>query len=454
MSETQQDRSPHGNWRNKWLFVLAATGSAVGLGNIWRFPYIVGEHGGGAFILVYLLSIILIGIPIMMAEVLIGREGRHSPALSLKLITERIGAHPAWRVIAWGSSVTALLIISYYAVVAGWTLNYIVEYANQMFSTITPAPSQERWESFLASPWKIILFQTVMIFLTAFTLSRGISGGIEKLIVWCMPSLFVFIIVLLIYSLINGDFGAATVYLFNPDFGSLSISVALTAMGQAFFSLSLGMCAMMAYGAYVPAQVSIPKTVFIIALLDALIAICAGLIIFPLVFAGGMEPAGGPGLLFITLAQIFDVVPYGALFGMVFFALVAISALTSLVSIGEPSTAWLVDQYNANRKHVAFSLLAITWVIGLGTVFSFNIWSDVRLFGGRTIFEFFDHLTITYMLPIGGFFIAIFAGWVLPDEIIQRQLNCGKLGLLIWRLLTRFVAPAGVVLLFAHSFMP
>lgn len=455
MSEpAKETSSPHGLWSNKWTFVLAATGSAVGLGNIWRFPYIVGEQGGGAFIVVYLCSIILIGIPIMMAEVLIGREGRLSPVGTLKLITQRIGAHRVWRIISWTGVTTGLLIASYYAVVAGWTLNYVMEYFIQIFSTKPPVEAAARWENFLASPWTIIFFQTIMIILTAVTLGRGVTKGIEKLIIWCMPVLFVLIISLLVYSLINGDVSSGLNYLFRPDFGALSVTGTLMAMGQAFFSLSLGMGTMMSYGAYVPDKVSIPRTVFTIALLDSLVAICAGLVIFPLVFAHGLEPNSGPGLLFITLAQIFDTIPFGALVGTLFFALVAIGALTSLISLGEPCTAWLVEKYNANRMRIAFSLLTLAWLLGIGSALSFNLWSDVYVVGELTIFAFFDLLTTSFMLPIGGFFIVIFAGWILPDEMIQRQLQCGKHGLFLWHLLTRFITPTGVLLLFINILFP
>jgi NSS family neurotransmitter:Na+ symporter len=444
--------SRHGMWSNRWLFVLAAAGSAVGLGNIWKFPYIAGENGGGAFVVLYLICVALVGIPIMMAEVIIGREGRQSPINTMRHLIKRHHRSPAWTLIGWSGVVAGFLILSYYVVIAGWALFYIMQMASGALDGVTAVQADQLFNDFLADPWQLIFWQTLFMALTVFIISRGVISGLETAVRWFMPMLFVLMIVLLGYAITLDGWSEAVNFMFRFDFESLSPDAVLAALGQAFFTLSLGMGAIMAYGAYVPSNASIFSTVTIIALLDTLVAVVAGLVIFPIVFTNGLEAGQGPGLMFVTVPLAFGQMPFGALFGTIFFVLVSFAAITSAISISEPALAYLVEEYNATRPRVAITLGVISWLIGLGTVFSFNYWADQEILGQPTFFDFAVFVTDQVMLPLGGMFIALFAGWALPKTVIGAQLGVknGVVGLL-WKLVCGIVAPAAVLIVFLAS---
>ncbi len=446
--------SRHGMWSNRWLFVLAAAGSAVGLGNIWKFPYIAGENGGGAFVLLYLLCIAFVGIPIMMAEVLIGREGRQSPINTMRHLIKQHHRHPAWVMLGWAGVVAGFLILSYYVVIAGWALFYIWQMAAGALEGATPEQANALFNDFLADPLQLIFWQTLFMALTVYIISRGVISGLETAVRWFMPLLFVLMIVLLGYAVSSDGWEQGFQFMFRMDFSSLTPDAVLAAMGQAFFTLSLGMGAIMAYGAYVPSNASIFSTVAIIAGLDTLVAVVAGLAIFPIVFANGLEPSQGPGLMFVTLPLAFGQMPLGAIFGTMFFLLVSFAAITSAISISEPALAYLVEEYNAKRGRVAISLGVISWVIGLGTVFSFNIWSDVHVLGQPTFFDFASFVTDKVLLPVGGLFIALFGAWALPKTVVGAQLGIdGGFRLLLWKLLSGVVAPAAVLVVFVNTLL-
>ena len=445
------ETSRHGMWSSRWMFILAAAGSAVGLGNIWRFPFIAGDNGGGAFILVYLLCIFLIGIPIMMAEVLMGREVRSSPINALRKLVVVSKASPAWVLIGWMGVAAGFFILSFYAVIAGWAMDYVLVTARGTFEGVTATTAAATFNTFLESPLQLMLWQTLFMIITVWIVARGVSGGLELAIRVFMPLLFVLLVLLLGYSVTTGGFGEAAEFMFRFEWERMGVEGVLAAMGQAFFTLSLGMGAIMAYGAYLPSQASVPGTVTIIALLDTVVAIAAGLVIFSIVFANGLEPGQGPGLMFITLPLAFGQMPMGTLFGTVFFVLVSFAAITSAISLLEPALAFLVEEYNAVRSRVAISLGVITWVLGLGTVFSFNIWADVHLIGERTFFDLLDFLTNNIMLPLGGLLIGLFVGWVLPRKLIAEQLELSPAVLEIWLVLVRYMAPIGVATVFIYT---
>lgn len=450
--------SRHGMWQNKGTFILAAAGSAVGLGNIWKFPYIVGENGGSAFIIIYLLSIVLIGVPIMMAEITLGREGRFSPINTMQKLVDYAKAHKAWTLIGWGGVLTGFLILSYYEVISGWALHYATEYGSHALGLkpVSEAMSaQDHWDNFQASPLKLILFQTLFVILTVVVISKGVNEGLEKAIVWLMSALFLLLLVLLFYSMFAGAFAQSVNYMFNPDWSKLGVRSVITALGHAFFTLSLGMGAIMAYGSYLPEDVHIPSTVILIALLDTVVAIVAGLVIFAIVFANpALEPGAGPGLLFITLSSAFmGGMPGGIFFGTLFFILVGVAALTSLISLTEPAIAWVVEKYNVSRARIAITIGVVAWILGLGTVFSFNLWSDFHLIGNQTFFDVIDAATSNIMLPLGGLFTALFIGWVMPKEQIFKQLSLSELGFKAWQIVIRWVAPIGVAIVFLYTYI-
>lgn len=433
------------------MFILAAAGSAVGLGNLWRFPFVAGDNGGGAFILVYLLCIFLIGIPIMMAEVLMGREERASPINTLRALVRKAKAHPGWILIGWMGVLAGLFILSFYGVIAGWAFNYVWVAGSGQFQGISPEQASGSFGAFLSAPLQLIGWQTAFMVVTIWIVSRGVSAGLEYAIRLLMPLLFVLLLVMLVYAVTTDGFGEAATFMFRFEWERMGVQGVIAAMGQAFFTLSLGMGAIMAYGAYVPASASVPNTVTVIALLDTVVAIAAGLVIFSIVFANGLEPNQGPSLMFETLPLAFGQMPLGTLFGCVFFVLVSFAAVTSAISLLEPALAFMVEEFNAVRSRVAITLGVLTWLLGLGTVFSFNLWADVHLVGGGTFFDLLDFLTNNIMLPLGGLLMGLFVGWVLPRKLVAGQLGFGDGVLQAWLWLVRLVAPLGVLAVFGYT---
>ncbi len=446
--------SRHGMWSSRWLFVLAAAGSAVGLGNIWKFPYITGENGGGAFVLIYLACVAFVGLPIMMAEVLLGREGRQSPINTMRTLAQRYNRNPLWVLIGWMGVLAGFLILSYYVVIAGWALYYVSEMANGAFYQASPETASATFSRFQADPLQMILWQTLFMAATVFIISKGVIKGLERAIRWFMPLLFLLLLLLLGYAFTTESFAEGAQFMFAFNWEDVTSRTVLIAMGQAFFTLSLGMGAIMAYGAYLPASASIGSTVFFIAGLDTLVAVAAGLAIFPIVFANGLEPSQGPGLMFVTLPLAFGQMPLGALFGTLFFVLVSFAAITSAISISEPALAYLVEEYNAKRGRVAISLGVIAWILGIGTVLSFNVWADVHIVGSLTFFDFVDYVSQNVMLPLGGMLISLFAAWGLPRTVIGEQLGIQSGWVnVIWKLLCGVIAPLGVLIVFISTIL-
>lgn len=450
-----QDNSPKNRWSSRWLFVLAAAGSAVGLGNIWKFPYIAGENGGGAFVLIYLVCIALVGIPIMISEVLMGREGRSSPIHTMRMLAKKAGRSQRWALLGWLGVMTGFLILSYYAVIAGWALNYFWLTANGTFDGASGDFVAQAFTDLQADPLRMIAYQTAFMVVTIWIVGRGVTAGLERAIQWFMPALFILLIVLLIYSFNSGGFAQGWAFMFDLKWDAVGPEAWLIAMGQAFFTLSLGMGTMMAYGAYVPEDAKLSTTVVTIALLDTVVAIAAGLAIFPIVFANGLEVSQGPGLTFVTLPLAFGQLPFGAFFGAVFFILISFAAITSAISLTEPALAYLTEEYNAKRQRVAISLGVVCWVLGLGTVFSFNIWSDFFVVGELNFFGFVDYLSQNIMLPLGGMLITIFAAWLLPRDMVNRQLGISSRAVSwAWRIVAGILAPLGVLAIFIYTVWP
>ena len=442
-------------WSSRWLFVLAAAGSAVGLGNIWKFPYIAGENGGGAFVLIYLVCIAAVGIPIMVSEVLLGRQGRSSPIHTMRKLAKASGRSQRWSVLGWMGVLAGFLILSYYAVIAGWAVNYVWLSGSGAFEGASAQAVGQSFDDFLASPFELIAYQTAFMILTIWIVGRGVTQGLEAAIRWFMPLLFLLLIALLVYSFNSGGFDQGFAFMFDMKWDAVTADSWLIAMGQAFFTLSLGMGTMMAYGAYVPDDANLGTTVVTIAALDTLIAVAAGLAIFPIVFANGLEVAQGPGLTFVTLPLAFGQMPFGSIFGALFFLLLSFAAITSAISLTEPALSFLVEEYNAKRQRVAISLGVICWALGLGTVFSFNVWSDVTFVGGLTFFDSVDYFSQNILLPLGGMLITFFAIWLLPRGMVEQQLGIENpiLGL-AWKVVAGIVAPLGVLAVFLSTIWP
>ncbi|GAB1257446.1 sodium-dependent transporter [Aurantivibrio plasticivorans] len=444
-------RKMHGTWNSSWTFILAATGSAVGLGNIWKFPYITGENGGGAFVLVYLVCIAVIGIPIMMAEVMLGRRGRLSPVNTMHDLTAEAGMSKAWTGIGWMGVVAGLLILSFYSVIAGWALNYVFVMAEGTFANATGDVVNAHFNNMLADKNELIKWHTIFIALTLAVVIGGVTKGLGTAVRVLMPILFVLLIIMLGYGIFEGNFKQGFAFLFDFKFDKLTWDGVLEALGHAFFTLSLGMGAIMAYGSYMPEHAPIGRTVVTIAILDTVVALVAGLAIFPIVFANeAVQPGAGPGLLFVSLPIAFGNMPGGILFGTIFFVLISIAAWSSAISLIEPGVAWIVESTKLDRFWANVVLGAIAWVVGLGTVLSFNDWSgdEYKIFG-MTFFDSVDFLTAQIMLPLGGLFIAIFAGWCMHKSHVREELSHeSKEVFELWRAAVRYVSPSLVGLIF------
>ncbi len=437
-------------WSSRLAFVLAATGSAVGLGNIWKFPYITGENGGGAFVLVYLLCISAIGIPIMIAEVMLGRHGRQSPVNTMRDLAKEAGASRLWKVLGVLGVVAGFIILSYYSVIAGWAMAYVVRTASGVFEGATADGVSHIFGQFIAAPEKLLAWHSLFMVITMLVVARGVKG-LERAVKFLMPSLFVILLLLVGYAMEQGAFKQAVTFLFSADFSKISGDGILIAMGHAFFTLGLGMGAIMVYGAYLPSNVSIGSTAVIIALTDTVVALLAGLAIFAIVFAHGLEPGSGPGLIFKTLPVAFGHMEYGAFLGTMFFVLLVFAAWTSSISLIEPAVAWLVENRKMSRMRACIWSGLVTWLVGIGTVLSFNLGSDIKLWG-KTFFDLMDYLTANIMLPLGGLCIALFAGWVMAQDNVKTELNFKKLWVFkSWVVLIKYVSPVAVAIVFLNA---
>lgn len=443
-----QRTSQHGNWSSRAAFILAAVGSAVGLGNIWKFPYEAGQGGGGAFVLIYLACVFGVGVPVMITELSLGRRGRGSPPKSLEMVARDEGRSPAWSGIGWLGVIGAFCVLSFYSVIGGWTLSYIFTTLGGELEGITAEASGALFNGFLANDLSLIGWHAAFMGLTVFIVARGIQGGLEKAVTFLMPALFVLLVGLAIYSMTTADGAAAIEFLFAPDFSEVNSDVVLQALGQAFFSLSLALGTMLAYGAYLPEDVSIPRSALIIAGADTAVALLAGLVIFPLVFAFGLEAGAGPGLIFVTLPIAFGQMTGGVIVGALFFLLLAIAAVTSSISLLEPVVSWLEEHRGFKRPVAALVAGGAVFTVGLGTVFSFNRWAEIKLFG-LTFFDSLDFLTNNIIMPVGGLLMVVFAGWFMARASMRSELhtiNDGQFA--VWYTMARFICPIALILIF------
>lgn len=434
-------------------FLLAAIGFAVGLGNIWRFPYLTGENGGGAFVLVYLLCVIAIGVPILMAELLIGRRGRGSPPAALAAVASAEQASSRWRMLGSMNVLAAFLIMIVYAVIAGWVLRYLYVALLHGFAGVTAASAQASFAGMQADTVAALGWTLLPLALAGAVVFAGVQAGIERAVRVLMPLLFVLLVGLALYNVFAGGFMAAVRYLFVPDFSQISGAMVLTAIGQAFFSMGVAMAGMMTFGAYLPAQVSIGRSAIIIALGDTLVALVAGLVIFPVVFNNALDPASGTGLIFQTLPVAFAQMPGGYLIGVLFFLLLAVAAITSIVGFLEPMIVWLGERAGFSRVvGTPLTLVAIAMLASVSAL-SFGPWSDVSV-AGMSLADFMDFVPNQLLLPCGGLLIAVFAGWIMSEAASASELGQELglevgLGYRLWRVLARYVVPLGVGVILA-----
>ncbi|MBZ0096457.1 MAG: sodium-dependent transporter [Sulfuricella sp.] len=447
---TQPQHRSH--WSSRWSFILATAGSAIGLGNIWKFPYMTGVNGGSAFVLVFLACIAVVGIPLMMCEIMLGRRAQRNPVDGMAALAKEAGAPTLWRWVGIMGLIAGLLILAFYSVIAGWVLDYVVRAASGSFKGIDGAMAQSQFDAFLAAPLELGLWHSLFIVMTMSVVARGVNSGLEKANNILMPALFAILLVLLGYSLAEGDVARSARFMFAPDFSKVTPVAVLSALGHAFFSLSLGMGAVMVYGSYLQRHVSIARTSLFVALADTAVGLLVGLAIFALVFANGLEPAAGPGLIFQTLPIAFGKMPGGAFIGTLFFLLVAFAAWTSAISLVEPAIAWLTENTRLTRLQAAWLIGLTDWVLGIAVLLSFSAWKDVRLLFGLGIFDTLDKLTTNILLPLGGLLMALFAGWVMKTLHVQEELNITTQPYRLWRFTIRFVSPLAIIAIFLYLF--
>lgn len=441
-----------GAWKNRWTFMLATAGSAIGLGNIWKLPYMIGVNGGSAFVLVFIACILFVGIPLMMTEVMLGRRAQKNPLDAMHALAKEANASSAWRLMGGMGMITGLLILSFYSVIGGWVLSYINEAAKGVFSEIGATQSSANFNLLLASPLTLLFWHTIFMLLTMGVVARGVNSGLEKANNFLIPALFAILLVLLGYSMSVGDMQAAYTFMFTPDFSKITPVAVLSALGHAFFSLSLGMGSVMVYGSYLQRDVSIARTSIYIAIADTMLGLLVGLAIYSLVFANHLEPNAGPGLIFQTLPIAFGHMPGGRLIATLFFILVAFAAWTSAISLVEPTIAWVVENTKIKRLSASCILGMIIWLLGIAVVLSFNEWQDIKLVFGLNIFETLDKLTSTILLPLGGLLMAIFAGYIMKKHHLQEELGLNDIGFRLWRITNNVISPLAILGVFLYLF--
>lgn len=449
---TKKDR---GNFGSKLGVILASAGSAVGLGNIWRFPYETGNHGGAAFILIYLGCIFLLGLPIMIAEFLIGRHSQANTARAYQILAPGT----QWRWVGRMGVLAGFLILGYYSVVAGWTLEYIFEAVSNSFAGKTPAEFISSFQSFSSNPWRPALWLTLFLLATHFIIVKGVEKGIEKSSKIMMPTLFIIILVLVGCSVTLPGASRGIEFLLKPDFSKVDGNVFLGAMGQAFFSLSLGMGCLCTYASYFSKDTNLTRTAFSVGIIDTFVAVLAGFIIFPAAFSVGIQPDAGPSLIFITLPnvfqQAFNGIPVLAyIFSVMFYILLALAALTSTISLHEVVTAYLHEEFNFTRGKAARLVTAGCILLGILCSLSLGVTKDFTIFG-LGMFDLFDFVTAKLMLPLGGLLISIFTGWYLDKKLVWSEItNNGTLKVPIYKLIIfilKYVAPIAISVIFINE---
>ncbi|MCX2525446.1 sodium-dependent transporter [Larsenimonas rhizosphaerae] len=452
-----QKSHTHAQWSSRLAFLLAAVGSSVGLGNIWKFPYMTGESGGGAFVVVYLICIALVGLPILMSEWLLGRLGQKNPMSSMQKIAGRMKRSQSWGLVGLAGILGAYLILSFYSVIGGWALAYIKYAVTDTFSTLDGDSVGSLFGNLLGDPSTLLLWHSVFMIMTVGVVIGGVAGGLERAAKTLMPALVVLLVVMVGYAATTDGFAEGVRYLLLPDFSKLTAQTILAAMGHAFFTLSLGMGIMMAYGSYLSDDVNIGRTAVIVVFMDTIIALMAGMAIFPIVFSNGLDAGAGPGLIFQTLPLAFGHMSGGWLFGILFFVLLVFAAWTSSISLLEPVVEWLEEKTSMNRKAATIAAGLATWALGLATVLSFNVWSDIHplgifdKFSGMTIFDLLDYATSKVMLPLTGLATIIFVGWFMQRDELKSQLNVSSGAFSLWYVTSRFVAPIGVAVVFVFG---
>jgi NSS family neurotransmitter:Na+ symporter len=427
---------------------MASVGFAVGLGNIWRFPYVAGENGGAAFVLIYLACAIGIGVPILMAELLVGRRGKGSPPTAIAEAAEMSGSTRQWKWAGGMGLLAAYTIQIVYGVVVGWVLWYLYKAVLTGFAGLDAGGAEAEFASVLADNLGMLAWTLVGLAITGLIIYSGVKDGIERAVTVMMPLMFLLLLGLAGYNVVAGGFSEAIAWLFTPDFSKIGPATVLAAIGQAFFSIGVAMGGMMTYGAYLPREISIARSVIIIVIADTGVALLAGLVIFPAVFHYGLDPAAGAGLIFQTLPVAFAQMPGGHVFAVLFFLMLSVAGITSMVGLVESVNAWLEDRYNMPRHRSALLVVGSVAVLSVMSILSYNVIGDIG-FGGRNFNAIMDYFSNQILLPLGGLLIAVFAGWSLKRQISRDELHTlSERGFSLWYFLIRYVVPPALLVIF------
>ncbi len=460
-------------WSSRSAFILAAVGAAVGLGNIWRFPTLAGESGGGAFVIFYIGCVFLLGLPLVLSEIFVGRVGQTDAVGSIRKVAVQSGASPSWSIFGGIGAIAAFLIVSFYSVVAGWVVYYAGVMGWDVLQAILSGDPfrgalagesqeqiQQRLGDMFASPGLLLAMHFAVMGLTFYIVARGVSSGIEKAATYLMPAFFVLLLGLVIYGAIEGDIGDAVAFLFTPDWSKLTPQVMNSALGQALFSLSLGVAGLITYGSYIKENSGLGATSAMIAFADTGVAILAGLMIFPIVFAVGLDPAAGPTLVFQTLPFAFQTMPGGALFGFLFFILILVAAVTSSISLLEVPTAWGIGERGWSRPKSSAIFGGGAFLIGIACLLGYNVWADVRPLGFWSLFENTDILdtvdgfTGKVMLPLGALFTSLFVGWKVDANLLRATTGLSPAMFGLWRFLIAWLCPLAVTIILVTGLFP
>ena len=452
---TSTMKKSHSQWSSRMGFMLAAAGSAVGLGNIWKFPYMAGEMGGSAFVLTYLIFMFVIGLPILVMEWLIGRRGQKNPIHTMEDVAASEGRSRSWRWVGIIGVLGSFLILSFYSVIGGWATDYIFLAGKGVFLNANGEITGQIFTDFLGNVNHLLTWHTVFMAATAFIVAMGVGAGLERACKVMMPGLGILLLILVAYAAyVSGPaFGESFKFLFTPNWSAINGTAVLAALGHAFFSLSLGMGIMMAYGSYLGKDVNLLSTARTVVILDVLVAMLSGLAIFPLVFANGLQPGSGPGLIFVTLPIAFCNLAGVTILGVLFFIFLTFAALTYSITLLQPTVELLEEKTPLGRKAATIVSSVIIWALGIACLLAFNEWADVKLFN-KNIFDLLDYLTSKIMLPVTGLGTILFGGWMMKQTLIKQELNLSPTWFTVWTFLTRFIIPIAVILILVYGFMP
>lgn len=434
------------HWGSRFGFIMAAVGSSVGLGNFWRFPYTAGENGGGAFVLIYLLCVAFIGLPLLMAEYSIGRKSGRSAIEGVQALARGENKSAKWGIVGWVGTFAAFFILTFYMVISAWLLAFLIQSIGG-FGELDAASSGANFNNVIgqgenanSSKWYMMLLLAFFIAANVVVVGRGVKGGLEKAATILMPAFFVMLVVVVAFALMKGDVAAAADFIFKPKWEDVGFGTFLAAIGQAFFSLGVGVGLMITYGAYLQKDTDIKRSSFIVAGADTLVALIAGFAIFPIVFAAGLDPAGGPSLFFVSMPVAFGDVPGGAIFASIFFALALFAAFTSSISLLEVSVSWLEERQGVSRFGASLGMGVVLFLIGAAYVFS------------PEYLDFIDFVTECVLLPVGGMLAAIFAGWILSRTSLVNEMGEGRIAT-VWLFLIRWFVPGFIVVILVFGFL-